>query len=303
VSDLDKAHRVRKALGNGLRTNVWQEFNQRFGIKCVEFYAASEGNCTMVNTVSRLGSCGFRPLVNKYVRLLPFDLIRIDDQMNPIRDANGLCIPCKPGEKGLLIGIIGNRPKTAYNGYANNIQASNNKIVENVFKTGQRAFNSGDSLYSDKYGYMYFCDRLGDTYRWRGENVSTIEVENAISKCLNSVEVVVYGVEVPGEEGRAGMAAIVTSKCDLNQLASNLRKNLPAYAIPLFIRLIQDVEHTGSFKAKKMKLVEEGFNVTMYTNQSDLNEKTSFYFDVKEKTYKNLTLEIYQNIINGNMRF
>ncbi len=142
-SPLDREHSVRKAIGNGLRANVWKDFKDRFNVRCIEFYAASEGNCTMVNLTSKIGACGFLPLINRFVNLLPVYLVKIDDDMNLIRNEKGFCIPCKPGERGLLIGIIGNKAKTAYNGYANNSQASNKKIIEDVFKKGQRAFNSG----------------------------------------------------------------------------------------------------------------------------------------------------------------
>jgi solute carrier family 27 fatty acid transporter 1/4 len=304
ASPLDRAHGVRKAIGNGLRSNVWKDFHARFNIRCIEFYAASEGNCTMVNLTSKIGACGFLPLVNRLVNLLPVYLVRIDDEMNLIRDKSGFCIPCRPGERGLLVGIIGNRAKTAYNGYANNAKESSKKIIENVFRKGQRAFNSGDSLIMDKYGYMYFCDRLGDTYRWRGENVATIEVENVISKHLNSAEVVVYGVEIPGEEGKAGMAAIKCddgkdSHIDMSVLGGKLMSELPAYSMPLFVRFVKMIEHTGTFKAKKMRLVEQAFNITAFDSQLE----PTFYFDIKEKCYKELTIKIYQNIINGNMRF
>lgn len=117
--------------------------SSRFGVRCLEFYAASEGNCTMVNITSKLGACGFVPLVNSLVPVLPVKIIRIDDQMNPIRDERGFCMEARAGEKGLLVGIIGKSTKTAFNGYANNAQASNKKIINDLFKTGQRAFNSG----------------------------------------------------------------------------------------------------------------------------------------------------------------
>jgi solute carrier family 27 fatty acid transporter 1/4 len=154
---------------------------------------------------------------------------------------------CEPGEKGLLVGIIGNNPVTAYNGYANNSQASRTKVLDNVFKKGQSGFNSGDLMMMDSLGYMYFCDRLGDTYRWRGENVSTIEVENVISRNLDSREVVVYGVEVPGQEGKAGMAALnfQPDALDLGLLGAQLKNELPNYAKPMFIRFVENVEHTG----------------------------------------------------------
>ena len=166
--------------------------------------------------------------------------------MNPIRDKNGFCVRCKDGEKGLLIGIIGKTTKTAFNGYANNTEATKKKIIEDVFKKGQTAFNSGDLMMRDSFGYMYFCDRLGDTYRWRGENVSTIEVENIISSHLNSREVLVYGVEIPGQEGRAGMTAILESTdFDLEKLAKKVNEDLPSYARPMFVRLVKEIEHTG----------------------------------------------------------
>ncbi len=301
-TDLDRKHKVRLAIGNGLRKNVWHEFDKRFGVRCVEFYASSEGNCTLVNLVSKTGACGFLPLLNRFYPIVPVQLIKIDDQMNPIRDEKGFCIRCEPGEKGLVIGIIGNAPNQSYSGYANNSKETNKKIIENVFRKGERAFNSGDLMMCDSLGYLYFCDRLGDTYRWRGENVSTIELENTISKCLNSRECVVYGVEVPGQEGRAGMCTILSNddsneKLDLDELALKLKQELPVYARPLFLRLVNEIEHTGTFKTIKTKLVEQNYNLNLIANSDKL-----FYYDIKLNTYLELTKEIYENILNGNMR-
>lgn len=296
-SDLDRAHSVRIAIGNGMRKNVWEEFNTRFGnIKCIEFYAASEGNCTLINFVSKTGACGFFPLLNFIKRIYPVTLIKIDEQMRPIRDSRGYCIECKVGEKGLLIGMIGKVATAQYNGYANNTEASNSKIIDNVFAKGQRAFNSGDLMVCDWLGYMYFCDRLGDTFRWRGENVATCEVENVISKHLNSAEVVVYGVEIPGQEGKAGMAAISTKDVNFfESLSQQLKVDLPAYAKPLFIRLMSKLEHTGTFKAIKNTLVEEGYNI------KKLKDKI-YYFDSKDGRYMEMTNTIYENILNCNIR-
>ncbi len=217
--------------------------------------------------------------------------------MNPIRDSKGLCIECEPGEKGLLVGIIGTKPKTAFSGYANSSKESSKKIIDNVLKKGQRAFNTGDILVCDRFGYMYFCDRTGDTYRWRGENVSTVEIENVISKKLNSTEVVVYGVEIPGEEGRAGMASILADKIDEIKLGAELRSELPGYALPLLIRLVKDVEHTGTFKVKKSKLVEQGYDLSKCEND------TVYYFDTREKMYKVLDNVILEEITSGEKRF
>jgi solute carrier family 27 fatty acid transporter 1/4 len=148
------------------------------------------GNCTMINTTSKIGACGFVPLFNYIYRIFPVCVIKIDEEMNPIRDEKtGFCIECKRGEKGLVVGVIGNSPTTAYNGYANNPNASNSKIIKNLFRKNQNAFNSGDMMICDEYGYMSFCDRLGDTYRWRGENIATLEVENVIISGFNSLEV------------------------------------------------------------------------------------------------------------------
>ncbi|RNA44931.1 long-chain fatty acid transport 4 [Brachionus plicatilis] len=297
-SAIDRAHKVRKAYGNGLRANVWKEFNQRFGIKCLEFYAASEGNCTMLNLDYKVGSCGFKPLLTRLIKnVYPIFLIKIDEQMNPIRDQEGFCIECEVGEKGLLVGIIGNEPTKAFNGYANNPEASKKKIIENVFKTGQKAFNTGDAMVMDRFGYLYFCDRLGDTYRWRGENVSTVEVENQISRFLNSKEVVVYGVEIPGQEGRAGMVSIADSpnSIDLQGLSKKVKEELPSYARPLFIRFTAELDHTGTFKAKKTKLVEEAYNIKIVKD-------VIYYFDAKIQIYKPLNKEVYEDILSGRIR-
>ena len=172
--------------------------------------------------------------------------------MNPIRNSKGLCVACEPGEKGLAVGLLGDKPTVEYSGYANNKSASEKKIIDNVFKKGQKAFNSGDLMMCDEYGYIYFCDRLGDTYRWKGENVSTVEVENIISAKLNFTEVVVFGVEIPGQEGRAGMVAILKLDVDLKKLYDDLKKDLPAYSRPVFIRLVEDVDHTGNLTSHKI---------------------------------------------------
>ena len=126
-----------------MRKNVWEDFNSRFGIKCAEFYGASEGNCTMVNFVSKVGACGFVPITNYVHKIMPICLIKIDEDMKPIRDKNGFCIECKRGEKGLLVGFIGRSAQTQYSGYANNAEATNSKVIKDVFRKGQNAFNSG----------------------------------------------------------------------------------------------------------------------------------------------------------------
>lgn len=165
-----------------------------------------------------------------------------------------------------------------------------------MFKSNQNAFNTGDLVSTDWYGYVYFIDRLGDTFRWKGENVSTVEVENALSKRLNSTEVIVYGVEIPGKEGRAGMATVTDLNADMKMLSESVVKDLPSYARPLFIRLSNNVEHTGSFKAQKSKLVEEGFNINL------IKEKV-YYLNVKESQYRVLDKSVYEMILQGKINF
>ncbi len=137
-------------------------------------YGATEGNCILVNFLGHYGACGFIPVINRYAKILPTFIIKIDQDSNPIRDSNGFCVQCKPGEKGVIVGVIATNTKEAYNGYANNKEASEKKIIKNLFKENQNAFNTGDLAMTDKSGWVYFVDRLGDTYRWRGKNASTI---------------------------------------------------------------------------------------------------------------------------------
>ena len=195
-----------------------------------------------VNTTGKYGACGFIPPINRYLKFLQLFIIKIDKEMNPIRDSNGCCIQCKPDEKGLIVGIINPKnTKQQYSGYANSKEASEKKIIPNLFKSGQTGFNTGDLVMADKDGWIYFIDRLGDTYRWRGENVSTVEVENIISARVNSLEVIVYGVEVKGQEGRAGMATLMSLDVDIKKLGEHIKQDLPAYAKPLFLRLNDQV--------------------------------------------------------------
>jgi solute carrier family 27 fatty acid transporter 1/4 len=186
-SELDKAHSVRVCIGNGTRANIHREFSERFNIKCIEIYGATEGNCTLINTAGKYGACGYIPQINRYLKVLPYYVIKIDKDMNPLRDEDGFCVECMPNEVGLIVGeIIAKSTKNDYSGYANSDEASNKKIIKNLFKPNQNAFNSGDLVRMDNHGWIYFIDRIGDTFRWRGENVSTVEVENVISSRINS---------------------------------------------------------------------------------------------------------------------
>lgn len=187
-------------------------------------------------------------------------------------------------------------PSQRFDGYLNPLETKK-KIAHDVFEKGDSAFLSGDLVVKDEYGYIYFHDRTGDTFRWRGENVSTAEVESVMSKVLGLRDVVVYGVMVPGTEGRAGMAAIVDPdyKVDLVALASSLKKLLPSYACPMFLRIVHSVDLTGTFKLQKSKLRDQGFDIGVIEDQL-------FYFDSREKMYLALDENKYEQIIRGEIR-
>lgn len=187
-------------------------------------------------------------------------------------------------------------PSRAFLGYVDKA-ASSKKVVHDVFKKGDSAFLSGDLLVSDEYGNLYFKDRTGDTFRWKGENVSTSEVEAQVSNVAGYRDCVVYGVEIPNSEGRAGMAAIldVDQTIDLDALASGLKTVLPSYARPQFVRLLSKVDMTGTFKLKKLDLQKEGFDPSKIGD--------SLYYMSANGKYSKLDEAAYQQISNGALRF
>uniref|UniRef100_A0A915E983 long-chain-fatty-acid--CoA ligase n=1 Tax=Ditylenchus dipsaci TaxID=166011 RepID=A0A915E983_9BILA len=245
----EQRHKVRLLYGNGLRAEIWQEFVDRFGVKIGELYGSTEGTSTLVNTDGKVGSCGFLPISPLTCKLHPVRLLKVDEFSGEVLRANdGLCIPCKPGETGAMVSSI----------------RKNNPFV---FRKGDSAFLTGDILHWDRLGYVYFKDRTGDTFRWKGENVSTTEVEAVLQPIKSIIDVTVYGVEIKGMEGKAGMAAIVkddesTQPIEefLLELAQLLVSQLPAYAIPVFIRLCGAVDRTGTFKLVKTNLQRLGYS-------------------------------------------
>ncbi|XP_034934364.1 long-chain fatty acid transport protein 4-like isoform X2 [Chelonus insularis] len=292
----DKQHNIRVIFGNGLRPQIWREFVDRFKISQVaEFYGATEGNANIVNVDNTVGAIGF---VSRIIpAVYPISIIKVDADGEPIRNEKGLCQACKPDEPGVFIGkIIPNNPARAFLGYVDE-KASEKKIVRNVFKLGDSAFHSGDIVVADEFGYLYFKDRTGDTFRWKGENVSTSEVEAIVSNLINYRDCIVYGVEVHGAEGRAGMAAIYDENgtLDINELGKNIKENVPTYARPLFIRILSKIDLTGTFKLKKKDLQEEGYN------PKRIRDKL-YYLDSKSG-YQLLTPEIYDQIEQGKLRF
>ncbi|XP_034826561.1 long-chain fatty acid transport protein 1-like isoform X2 [Maniola hyperantus] len=290
----DKAHKVRIIIGNGLRPQIWEEFVERFNVKRVlEFYGATEGNSNLVNLDNKVGAIGF--LSRLVASIYPLCLVKCNEITGEIyRDENGRCMWCGPYEPGLLLGKID--PKKAiltFAGYADKT-ASDKKMVRDVRVHGDCYFNTGDILVMDHYGYFYFRDRTGDTFRWRGENVSTAEVEGVISNLAGLKDTIVYGVAIPNTEGKAGMAAIMDPerKLDLEALAKGLKTSLAAYARPLFIRLLLETPITATFKLKKKELVEQGFNVNAHKDPM-------FFLDQKTGSYVPLTQKLYDDLIQG----
>lgn len=296
----DHKHPIRIMYGNGLRENIWKPFKDRFNLEQIaEIYGSTEGNANTMNYSNVVGACGFLPasfpsFLSNY--FLPINLIKVDeDTYEPVRDKNGLCIVAKPGEVGELVGRIYNHdPQKSFDGYVNS-DANKKKVYENVFVHGDRAFASGDLMTVDEYGFLYFKDRIGDTYRWKGENVSTVEVETVISNVVKLSDVIVFGVAIPNCEGRAGMVVFAdpNGTVDIGSLGGKLNKLLPSYAVPYFIRVTDSLETTGTFKLSKVKMQREGFDVT--------NIKDALYF-LDKGQYKRLDQEMYQMIMSGKVR-
>lgn len=254
----ERKHRIRSAMGNGLRPDVWKAFQDRFAIpRIVEFYGATEGNLALLNLAGRFGAVGQLPdLVRKG---LGIELVRFDIEAEEVvRGSDGMCERCEPNEAGeLLIKITAS---TRFEGYTNP-SASEKKILRDAFVKGDAYFRTGDLLRIDEDGFYYFVDRIGDTFRWKGENVATSEVAEVISVDDGVDEANVYGVAIPGQDGRAGMAALVVNpRFDLERLSSAIHQDLAAYARPLFLRILPEMEITGTFKHRKVDLVRDGFD-------------------------------------------
>ncbi|KAH8281967.1 hypothetical protein KR054_004471 [Drosophila jambulina] len=296
-SEYDRKHRVRLVFGNGLRPQIWPQFVERFNVaKVGEFYGATEGNANIMNHDNTVGAIGF---VSRILpKIYPISIIRADpDTGEPIRNKDGLCQLCAPNEPGVFIGkIVKGNPSREFLGYVD-AKASAKKIVKDVFKHGDMAFLSGDLLVADEKGYLYFKDRTGDTFRWKGENVSTSEVEAQVSNVAGYKDTVVYGITIPHTEGRAGMAAIYDPQreLDLDAFAANLAKVLPAYARPQIIRLLTKVDLTGTFKLRKVDLQKEGYDPNSI--------KDTLYYQTSKGRYELLTPQVYDQVQRNEIRF
>jgi fatty-acyl-CoA synthase len=296
-SGFEGRHRVRLACGNGLRGDIWQAFQARFAIPAIlEFYAATEGNFSLYNLEGRPGAIGRIPpfLAHRF----PIVIVRLDAEHGiPLRSPDGLCISCVHGEAGEALGRIATADGGGgrFEGYTD-AQETENKVLRDVLAPGDAWFRTGDLMTRDEAGYFHFVDRIGDTFRWKGENVATSEVAAAIADCAGIADVSVYGVAIPGVDGRAGMAAIVTDeRFDMIHLQNHLAARLPAYALPIFIRICPALDVTETFKQKKQQLVQQGFN-------PHLVDGALFFRSAASGNYREIDADVYIRILDGAIR-
>jgi fatty-acyl-CoA synthase len=296
-SELERRHRLRLACGNGLRGDIWEAFQAQFAVpQILEFYAATEGNFSLYNVEGKPGAIGRIPafLAHRF----PAAIIRVDAELGtPIRGADGLCIPCARGEAGEAMGRIGtaNAAGGRFEGYTDAAETER-KILRNVLAPGDAWFRTGDLMTRDDSGYFRFVDRIGDTFRWKGENVATSEVNEAVVQCPGVVDAATYGVRLPGTDGRAGMVAIVTGDgFDLGELRDHLSRQLPAYACPVLVRICATLDSTETFKQKKHELVREGFD------PARVNDPL-FFLDVNLGFYRPIDAEACAQLMNGALR-
>src|SRR3954447_6496206 len=294
----ESAHHLRLACGNGLRPDVWPDFKSRFQIpEIIEFYGATEGNVSLFNFDGKEGAVGRIPwfLANRF----PTKVVRFDVELQqPVRGADGFCIECDSDEPGEVIGKIlkdPSRPGARFEGYATDAE-TNKKILRDVFEKGDVWFRTGDLMRKDEHGYFYFVDRIGDTFRWKGENVSTTEVEEAIGRFDGILQANVYGVTVDGHDGRAGMAAIVAKdNVNMTALHEHLARTLPEYARPAFMRVRADMDTTSTFKHKKTDLVQDGFDPSR-------GPDPIYFNDPQRKAFVRLDADLYRDINAGRVR-
>ena len=295
IHPAETSRRVRIAIGNGLSQEAWRPFIDRFGpLRILEFYASTEGNVWLYNVEGKIGSIGRVP---PYVAVRdPIALVRFDyGSQIPARGPDGFCIRCADGEVGEALGRIGKEPGARFEGYSEEVETER-KTLRDVFEPGDAWMRTGDLMRRDADGFYTFVDRIGDTFRWKGENVSTSEIEAVLRACPGVEEAVVYGVVVPGADGRAGMALLkIDRQFDLHALSGRL-EILPRYARPLFLRLALKIEITETFKAKRRAYVDEGFD-------PERIEDPLYVFDGQRQAFILLDTERYAAIGNRTMSF
>ena len=288
-------HKIRACCGNGLRPDVWNDFKNRFRIpQILEFYAATDGNVSIYNVEGKLGAIGRIPpfLAHRF----PIALVKFDFKKGiPIRDERGFFVRCTTNEVGEAISkVVNDLPEfgSRFEGYSDQ-KETEEKILHDVFEKGDAWFCTGDLMRQDKGGYFYFVDRIGDTFRWKGENVATSEVSEIITAFPGIQEANVYGVEVPRRDGRAGMAALVlTDSIDLTAFRDYLAKTLPGYAQPLFFRICKKMEITATFKQKKAELVQLAYDPSK-------TDDPIYFNDPEQRAFVRLDKIVYERIQTG----
>lgn len=291
-------HNIRLVDGNGLRPDIWEQFQSRFKIPFIlEWYASTEGNTVFFNFDQKVGAIGRLPkwAEKKFVT----EIVKFDQETEmPVRGADGFLVKCDPNEVGEAVSQILNdpsKPAQRFEGYADKV-ATEKKIIRNAFEAGDAWFRSGDLIRKDEMGYFYFIDRIGDTFRWKGENVATSEVSEAITVFEGVKEANVYGVQIKGMDGRAGMVSLVVdASFDLEKFHAHIYAKLAEYARPVFVRIQEEIEATGTFKQRKVELVKEGFN------PEKISDKL-FFNNPNQGSFIPLNTEIYQQIENGEFR-
>jgi fatty-acyl-CoA synthase len=298
LSGIEARHGLRLAVGNGLRGDIWEAFAGRFVIpQILEFYAATEGNFSLFNVEAKPGAIGRIPplLAHRF----PAAIVKVDaDSGSPVRRDDGLCIACAPGEVGEAVGRIGTPDGGggAFEGYTNAAETEK-KILRDVFHEGDSWFRTGDLMLRDEQGYYHFVDRLGDTFRWKGENVATSEVNDAIRDCPGVLDATTYGVAMPGADGRAGMAALVVDQgFDFEIFGEHLSRRLPVHALPVFVRFCRTLAATQTFKHKKQRLIREGFDPSVVGDPM-------FLRDFATGDYRPIDGAVYARIVGGGIRF
>jgi fatty-acyl-CoA synthase len=297
AAEFESRHRLRLVCGNGLRGDIWEAFQARFSIpQILEFYAATEGNFSLYNVEGKPGAIGRIPplLAHRF----PAAIVRVDPELGtPVRNADGLCVACARGEVGEAIGRIGSADDGGgrFEGYTNAAETEK-KILRDVLNKGDAWFRTGDLMMLDESGFFHFVDRIGDTFRWKGENVATSEVNEAVVDCRGVVDATTYGVEVRGADGRAGMVAIVTDdRFDLEEFRDHLARRLPAYACPAFVRICAALDSTETFKQKKQDLIRAGFDPNRVSDPL-------FFRDPKSGAFLPIDAQCYERITEGSIR-
>lgn len=282
----DQNHHLRVISGNGLRPDIWEKFQTRFKIpKIRELYGATEGVGALVNTHGRPGMVG---RYQKGSLVVKCDL----ETGEPLKNSEGFCESVDFGETGLFISELSKL--ATFEGYLDK-QASNKKIMTDVMKDGDTWFNSGDLLTRHENNWLSFADRVGDTYRWKSENVSTMEVAAIINKYPEVLDSNIYGVEVQSADGRAGMALMnVSNNFDFEVFSDHIEKNMNTFQRPCFVRIAEVMKTTGTFKHQKEDLKKQGFDPSM------IEDKLYFY---QKGKYVEIDQPLYERIQSGEERF